>query len=503
MTRFAPRLLVPIIAVLAATVPLGARSATDPAPMIAAIQEAAPAALARQGVPGVAVAMVLDGKPDWAGGFGIANVETGQTVSSDSVFEIASVTKPVTAWAILRLAEEGRIDLDAPIETYLGDWRLAPSEFDRSDVTARAILAHAAGLGSGGDSGVDPGEQVPTLLEAADGATMEYGAIRVTHAPGEAYHYSSKGFVLLEIAVETITGAPFTQYVTREVLQPLGMADAAFGWTPELEQRAAWGHDWYGNPLPHYRHATQAQGGLVATASDVARFVAASMATADGEIPGRGVIQPGSVQETFTPYEFTDDSSTIGLGYNLHLDGGVLVARKSGDHRGYKAIIFTMPEIGAGLVILANSDRAAPGIFADIACPWSKALAGDPMRKVCGQLTTLRNAHWAAAAVLALLGETIAWRVAIGLRRGIRAKAARLSLPRRLTAISLAMIVVAWWAYWYTDIPLRLSGFPPTFYTVRATLWPTAFVWVSSGLSILITACIFLVIAPTVRKRTR
>ena len=121
-------------------------------------------------------------------------------------------------------------------------------------VTVRAILAHAAGLAAGGDSGVDSGAPVPTLLQAAEGATMEYGPIKVAHSPGEAYHYSSKGFVLLEMAVETVTGEPFSQYVTREILRPLGMTDSAFGWTPDLEARAAWGHDWYGNrPPPTWR----------------------------------------------------------------------------------------------------------------------------------------------------------------------------------------------------------------------------------------------------------
>jgi CubicO group peptidase (beta-lactamase class C family) len=485
-------------AVLNLTQPARAADKTDTRAMIAAVENAVPSALSRQGTPGVAVAIVVGGEPVWSGGFGVGNAETRQPVTADSVFEIASVTKPVTAWAMLKLAEEGRIDLDAPIETYLGGWALPPSEFDHSKVTARAILAHGAGLSKGGDSGVDAGEEPPSLREAADGATMEFGPVRVSHPPGEAYHYSSKGFVLLEMALETITGETFSDYLTREILHPLGMNDTAFGWTPELEARAAWGHDWYGNPLPHYEHATKAQGGLVATASDVARFLAASMADTQGAEPGRGVIKPSSVRETFTPFPFAGDTSEVGLGYNLHLGGGTLVARKSGDHRGYKAVVFLMPDTGAGLVILANSDRAAPGVFADIACPWSRALPDDPLRGVCSQLGLLHKAHLAAGLLLAVAGAAIAGRVLPAWRNGRRAFPAKYSVWRATAAILPALLVGGWWAYWYSDIPLRLQGFPPTFYTVRATLWPTAFIWVNLGVSALGVALMCLAMLPPI-----
>jgi CubicO group peptidase (beta-lactamase class C family) len=465
-------------------------------PLISAVEVAAPAALARHGTPGAAIAMVIEGEPVWTGGFGLASVASGAPVTADLAFEIASVTKPITTWALLKLAEEKRIDLDAPIETYLGGWKLPPSAHDHSKVTARRILAHAAGLSTGGDSGVEPGERVPTLVEAANGMTMDYGAIEVSYAPGEVYHYSSKGFVLLEMAVENITGEPFANYATREILGPLGMQQSAFGWTAELERKAAWGHDWYGNPLPHYQHATNAQGGIVATAGDVAKFLAASMCDGKGAQPCLGLISAASVQTTFTPYPYEADTSTVGLGYNLHVDSDVLVARKSGDHRGYKSIVFLVPEIGAGLVILTNSDRAAPGVFADIVCPWSRAMAGDPMRKVCGQLYTIRNAHWAAAGVAGLAGLAIAWIPVRDLRRGTRTMSLKLSSARWLLATLLVATLVAWWVFWFSDIPLRTQGFPPTFYTVRATLWPTAIVWVSWGVSVLIAAVLLNVVTP-------
>jgi hypothetical protein len=185
------------------------------------------------------------------------------------------------------------------------------------------------------------------------------------------------------------------------------------------------------------------------------------------------------------------------------MGGDTLVARKSGDHRGYKAIVFLMPNTGVGLVILANSDRAAPGIFADIACPWSRALPDDPLQRVCSQLGLLHKAHLAAGLMLTMAGVTIAGAVLLGWKRGRRESSRSYSIWRATAAILPIFIVAVWWAYWYSDIPLRLQGFPPTFYTVRATLWPTAFVWVSGGVTVLGLSLAFLAMLPAKLPPTR
>ncbi len=474
-------------------------SSASNAALIAAVETAVPAALHRHDVPGTAVAMVLGGEIVWEGAFGITDVDGRTPVTINTVFEAASVAKPVTAWAVLRLAEQGLIDLDAPIETYISDWSLPPSEFDHTQVTARRLLAHAAGTNFGGDPGVEPGEAVPTLQEAADGAGLEGGPIQVSFPPDEAYRYSSKGYVMLEMAVEEITGIPFPEYARREILEPLGMRSSDFDWTPELRDRAATGHDWFGNPLPHYEHATAAPGGLQTTAVDLARFLAASMSGPNGEAPGRGIISPEAVTETFTPYPFTDDETLIGLGYNLDTSTGVLVARKSGDHRGFKPIVFSIPDLGAALVILTNSDRAAAGAFADIACPWSRLLQGDPLRTICGQLYLIRNAHWGLAAFLFAVGAWVGVRPALDWAKGIREHINRDRPWRGLAAAVLLFLVVAWWGFWYTDIPFGLLGYPPTFYTVRFDPWPTAFVWVSWAFTFLAIAILLRAGLPKLR----
>ena len=163
--------------------------------------------------------------------------------------------------------------MDAPIEQYLTRWHLPPSKFDHSQITIRRILSHTAGLSTDGDTGIEPGAYVPTVEEALNGAVLGMNALHVAYPPGEDYHYSSIGYTLLEIAVEEVTGETFSSYMQKEVLDPLGMDNSTYEWTPRLQAQAAIGHDWYNNPLPFYQYSTTAQGGLRTTPTDLAIFM--------------------------------------------------------------------------------------------------------------------------------------------------------------------------------------------------------------------------------------
>ena len=306
--------------------------------LVAAIETAAPPALRRHKAPGAAVAVVFAGEVVWTGGFGLADKERSVPVSAATPFALASVTKPVSAWGVLKLAEEGLVDLDAPIERYLSRWSLPPSEFDHDGVTVRRVLGHAAGLSFGGDPGVEPGDPVPTLEQALDGAGQEGGGLRVAHPPGQAYRYSSKGYMLLELMIEEVTGRRFSEFMRSEILEPLGMEGSSFDWTERLGASAAIGHDWYNRPLPRYGRATHAQGGLISSAEEFALFLAATVEGPQGEPPGRGVITAESVRETFSPVTYAEDASLVGLGYNLSESRGTVLARKTGDNRGWKVL---------------------------------------------------------------------------------------------------------------------------------------------------------------------
>ena len=205
-------------------------------------------------VPGLTVAVIRDGEIVWARGFGVRNVETGEPVDEETIFEAASMTKPVTAYVAMRLVERGALDLDAPLAGYLREERYeGDGGGDRYErLTARHVLTHTTGLPNWGSE-----------FEAE---------------PGERYGYSGEGFAYLGRVMEELTGVALEELVEREVFAPLGMARSGMVWIEECEINGATGHDDHGLPEERRRFEEANGGGsMVTTASDYARLLIAFM----------------------------------------------------------------------------------------------------------------------------------------------------------------------------------------------------------------------------------
>ena len=259
------------------------------------LEQDVPGLLRSYDVPGTALALVEDGEVAWNEGYGMADVAAGEPVRSDTVFQAASISKAVSAWGVMRLVEQGRLDLDAPVERYLTRWHFPPSRFDEKGVTIRRLLSHTSGLSAGsstGYSGFEPGEPLPTLEESLTGKTKPPGGIRLVSAPGSSFKYSGANYLVLQLLIEEVTGLPFSTYMRQEVLEPLGMTNSSYTWRPELRSATARAYDAWGQPLPNYIIPERAAGGLYTTAPDLARFVAAHMSGPRGEAAGRGVLAP-------------------------------------------------------------------------------------------------------------------------------------------------------------------------------------------------------------------
>ena len=183
-------------------------------------------------VPGVAVALVRDGQLTWSKGYGQADTARGVPVTPDTVFQVGSISKPVTAWGVMRLVQQGKLDLDAPVDRYLTRWHLPPAPFDADGVTIRRLLNHSAGLNSQDYSPIAT-RPLPSLEQSLSGESGGVNArrgsddVRITMTPGQQRSYSNGGYTLLQLAIEEVTGEPFARYMQREVLDPLGMTTAA------------------------------------------------------------------------------------------------------------------------------------------------------------------------------------------------------------------------------------------------------------------------------------
>jgi CubicO group peptidase (beta-lactamase class C family) len=192
--------------------------------VITDLQDFIPAYMQEQNIPGVAIALIQDSEVVWTDGYGVANTLTRQPVRPDMLFDIASNNKVVTAYIALRLADQGLLSLDEPLNAYLDETWLPPSEY-RDAVTLRRVLSHTSGLGH--------------LTLSRD----------LRFEPGKGYSYSAIGFLYTQAVVEHVTGKPFEQVAKEMVFEPLGMSSSSFVNRSDLMPRTANGHLRAGIPV--------------------------------------------------------------------------------------------------------------------------------------------------------------------------------------------------------------------------------------------------------------
>jgi CubicO group peptidase (beta-lactamase class C family) len=328
---------------------------------VPALEDAARRALAASTTPGLAVALVGHGAVIGAAGYGVADGATRRPVTAATRFQAASLSKPVTAWGVLRLVERDRIGLDEPIIGRLRRWRPPPSPFDTDGITVRRLLSHTAGLSVHGYVGRTADRSPPSIVASLAGETGASFPVELLDAPGRRWLYSGGGYSVLQLLVEELTDRPFAEYMRAEVLEPLGMTASSFQWSRIAD--TACPHDADGRRTPDFTVAEQAAAGLVTTAPDLARFLAAALGGPHGEPPGRGVVSPAALRLALTAAPGTDGRWGLGYGLGL-LPGGDLLAYHEGANLGWRAGLALLPDRRAGIAALANGDDGATPIDA-------------------------------------------------------------------------------------------------------------------------------------------
>jgi CubicO group peptidase (beta-lactamase class C family) len=302
-----------------------------------------PELMRKASVPGMSVALIRDGKTFWVHGFGVKSTQTKQAVTDDTVFEAASLSKPVFAYAVLKLVDEGKMNLDTPLSKYL------PGPYDVKDddrvnkITARFVLSHRTGFRNWRNN----------------------GPLSIYFTPGERFSYSGEGYVYLSKVVEKLTGEPFNDFMTRTVFKPLGMSSSSYLWRPDYDERAATGHDVDGNVRQKNKpDKVNAAASLHTTASDYARFM-------EAVINGTG-LKPATHKEMLTPQTAVDPACTNctdrapgekskevfwGLGVGIEKTAVGETFWHWGDNGAFKCFMIAYPKKKSGLVMFTNSEN--------------------------------------------------------------------------------------------------------------------------------------------------
>ena len=356
----------------------------DPLDAHARLVAAIPDALERHNVMGAAVAIVEGGAVVWAEGFGIADAENKSIVTAETIFNAGSISKTVTAWGVMNLVEQGKLDLDRPVATFLTRWRFPDSAFDSDAVTVRRLLSHTAGLSMPSIPGFAVPAPLPSLEQNLSGDytgsvyATEGSPVAQLQGPGEGFRYSGGAFVLLQLLVEEVTGTTFADYMQQEILDPLGMTSSRFGWDESLAPMAA-PHGSSGTIYPTYRFAGTAGAGLYTTVTDLARFVAAGMVGPNRTAPGRGVLKSETIALMYQRVALHDGTASSGLGYMTGPLGADSVPglNHGGSNFGWRALFMSAPERRQAIVVLTNSDNGGE-VLGQLACIWAESQFGAP-----------------------------------------------------------------------------------------------------------------------------
>jgi CubicO group peptidase (beta-lactamase class C family) len=315
------------------------------------------AAMQKSGVPGLSVAVVRDFAIHWARGYGIADVVSGSRTAPDTLFQAASISKPVAAVAVLKAVQDGRLNLDEDVNRYLTSWKVPVSEFTaRQPVTLRGLLSHTSGTDDGfGFPGYKPGTPVPTPVQILNGGPpSNVKAVLVARPPLTAFKYSGGGLTLAQLVLTDVFKRPFPELLRESVLRPIGMTHSGYDQPlpVERDKNAARAHDRNGAARDAKWHVYPelAAAGLWTTAPDLARFGIELQLSLQGR--SNRVLSRALALEMSTPVGV----GPFAIGMQMAKTGEGWYLQHGGSNWGFQCLLIVHKLKGYGFAAMTNSD---------------------------------------------------------------------------------------------------------------------------------------------------
>ena len=317
-------------------------------------------------IQGLSIAVIKDYKIDWAKGYQWANTAESIPVTPNTLFQASSAGLSLNAMALLKLAQEKHIDLNADINEYLTSWSFPyDSSSKNKKITVKQLLSHTAGLNVPGFSGYSMGDSVPTIIQVLNGQRPANNEpIHSVRAPGSKFEYSDGGTVISQLIVADVTKQPYEAYMKQAVLDPIGMNNSFYAPSPPENKvkMVSCGYENDGKLVEgkYHTYPELAPGGLWTTPSDIAKFIIETQLSYKGQ--SQKVLSAENTKLRLTPLL---DSTTAALGTFLVNKGNLTYFHHFGRNDGFVCEYFGSFEGGNGVVIMANSENA--GILDEIA----------------------------------------------------------------------------------------------------------------------------------------
>ncbi|WP_299365973.1 serine hydrolase [Winogradskyella sp.] len=308
--------------------------------------------LKKHKIHGASIAVINKGKIDWSKGYGYCNQDKTKTISTQTLFQSASIGKIISSLVSLKLVEQGQIDLDKNVNLYLKRWKLEENSFTKDQpVTLRHLLTHSAGLTDDyGFLGYKPTDDIPSLLQILNNESpaKTRKSLSIKTKPGTKERYSGGGYLIIQLLVEDVSGIPFEEYVEQHIFEPLQMTNSTYNYSPDINlgKPIADGHLYNGKSLKKKKYHIYPEKGAAGpwtTAEDLAKLVIG--------IQTNRILNSQLTQEMMTP-----QINNKGLGVNLKGIDKAYMFWHAGQNLGYTALVYGSIEGGDGAVVLVNSD---------------------------------------------------------------------------------------------------------------------------------------------------
>jgi CubicO group peptidase (beta-lactamase class C family) len=324
------------------------------------------------GVPGVSVAVIKDFKVYLAKAYGVADVSTGALVDTETLFQAASISKPVAAMGVLRAVQDGRFSLDADVNTILKSWKIPASEWI---VSPRSLLSHTSGADDGfGFPGYAPAAPLPTLVQVLRGEKpSNTGPVLFGRPPGSGFKYSGGGVTVMQLAMTDVYGKSYPDLLRELVLQPAGMTRSGYEQplSPERDKNAARAHGASGQAMgvKWHVHPELAAAGLWTTPIDLAKFAIEIQLSLQGK--SSKVLSPEMARQMIAPVGV----GPFAVGLTIEKRGEGWYFSHGGSNWGFRGNLIAHVSKGYGLAIMTNGDRGSIlieelGARIAAACQW-------------------------------------------------------------------------------------------------------------------------------------
>jgi CubicO group peptidase (beta-lactamase class C family) len=310
--------------------------------------------MAHYNVPGVSLAIVENGEIKWAKGYGIANSENGSEVGTTTLFQAASISKPIAALAVLKMVEAGLVDLDEDVNLYLKDWKIPESNFTQEKkVTLRGLLTHTAGITVHGFPGYATSDKFPSITEVLNG-NGNTAKVYVDTIPGSIWRYSGGGYTIIEKVIENQSGLLLGKYMSKHIFPEIGMDISTFQQPLGLtyHDNASLAYDTEGKIIEGnwHNYPEKAAAGLWTTPTDLAKYCIEIHQILSGKV--NGVLSKETIEAMLTKHR-----NEWGLGPALSGAGDSLIFLHGGKNAGFTNNLISFAHRGNAMIIMTNADN--------------------------------------------------------------------------------------------------------------------------------------------------